>query len=174
MRSPRGAVRRRVVVPPGGVRPGAFARAAIATPLAVVLGSILVALLCGLLGFVVPILWPAGFLVVAVALGAVVLGLPSYTLFGLPLAWYALGRWHRHGRAVPGRFLVVGLVANLPTLPLFALAFDKATPEAAHQALFLTGLGFLFGPVLGIVFALLYWSFVGSRPDPLVERNPMS
>lgn len=141
--------------PEGTPRLGAFAFAAVAAPALLVLLSVLA------MPFVALALAPFGaaegaFLLPFVAIGAVVLGLPCYALFGLPLGWLAVRRWHRQGRARLADAVVVGLAANLPSPVVYALGVDTLTFDTANTVLVFTGLGFLFGPVLAVLFGGIY------------------
>lgn len=97
---------------------------------------------------------------------AVVLGLPAYLVCGTPAAAVAAWLWHRAGgRGSVLGFVLAGLVANLfgpigyvtfaALAPLFTGEAEFFTP-GLEELMFLMVPGFVFAPVMGLIFGLIY------------------
>ncbi|MEO0819460.1 MAG: hypothetical protein AAF074_03445 [Pseudomonadota bacterium] len=136
----------------------AFAGAAVLAPLALAFGGSLL---------IVPI-------------AAAFWGLPTYLLCGLPAALVAAEDWERSGRRRGvWSFALAGAVANLFTWPVLAVLLSSAPLPGFPQDLdffppFAAAFGFVFGPILGLLFGWLYRSFAPPfyRPDEATAAAP--
>ncbi len=91
------------------------------------------------------------FWVYFIPVAAVVLGGPSYLLFGTPALWVAV---RRHD-ADPPRTAAFAFFANLVSF-LPVLAYCHFVLNEPGYALFIVGFGCFFAPIWGFVFGMLY------------------
>lgn len=82
---------------------------------------------------------------------AAVLGAPTYLLFGAPAFYLAI----RNGADSPIMHMTAGLLAHVVSIPALLLYFGSGQ-HGLNSAEVLIKFGFVFAPLWGLTFGLLY------------------
>ena len=116
--------------------------------------------------------------VLIVPVFAAIAGLPAMLLLGVPAAWLAITRHPLpDGRASVAMVVFYAFAANFLSVPLampLYMAAGESLGEALTGALAYAGLGMIFAPIEGLIFALLYRRFARPAPPPGMDPDVFS